>query len=115
MFNDNGQGIKGDLAATVKSILLDPAAASCSQSNDLTFGMMREPFVRYVHLSKALNLQSSSGKHRNTMESVYKDVEQKPMNSPSVFNFFQQFYQPIGPLKDEQLYAPEFQITNSQT
>ena len=49
------------------------------------------------------------------MESVYNYVEQKPMNSPSVFNFFQQFYQPIGPLEDEQLYAPEFQITNSQT
>ncbi len=115
VFNDNGQGIKGDLAATIKAILLDPAALSCSQSEDVTFGMMREPFIRYVHLSKAFNLQTSSGKHRNTMESVYNYVEQKPMNSPSVFNFFQQFYQPIGPLEDEQLYAPEFQITNSQT
>ncbi|MBK8111547.1 MAG: hypothetical protein IPK46_15075 [Saprospiraceae bacterium] len=37
------------------------------------------------------------------------------MTSPSVFNFFQQEYQPIGPIEEADLVGPEFQITNAQT
>ena len=40
---------------------------------------------------------------------------QKPFTAPSVFNFFQPDYQPIGPVEEANLVAPEFQITNTRT
>jgi len=35
------------------------------------------------------------------------------MNSPTVFNFFLPDYQPLGPLTENNLVGPEFQITTS--
>ena len=49
------------------------------------------------------------------MDYVYDFTNQKPLASPSVFNFFQQDYQPIGPIEDAGKFAPVFQITDAQT
>ena len=115
IFNNNGQGEKGDLAAVVKAILLDDEALSCESAEVASFGMLREPFIRYIHMMRAFDLSTNSGKHRNAMNDVYEDIDQKPMASTSVFNFFQPDYQPIGDLEQAELVAPEFQITNSQS
>lgn len=115
IFNNNGQGEKGDLAAVVKAILLDDEALSCESAEVVSFGMLREPFIRYIHMMRAFDLSTNSGKHRNAMYYVYEDIDQKPLASPSVFNFFQPDYQPIGDLEQAELVAPEFQITNSQS
>ncbi|GLR17161.1 hypothetical protein GCM10007940_17760 [Portibacter lacus] len=114
-FNDNGQGVRGDMAAVVKAILLDPVAISCDSGEDDTFGMLREPFIRYFHINKAFNSSTISGQHKNVMYSIEERFNQKPLSSPSVFNFFQSDYQPIGPVEEKGLVAPEFQITDSQT
>ncbi|MBT8190194.1 MAG: DUF1800 domain-containing protein [Bacteroidia bacterium] len=115
IFNDNGNGVRGDLSSVIKAILLDPVARACSSGNDITFGMLREPFVRYMQLNKAFDISTLSGNHRNAMYYVQEFVKQKPNTSPSVFNFFQYDYQPIGPIEQLNLFAPEFQITNTQT
>ncbi|MDX1665925.1 MAG: DUF1800 family protein [Saprospiraceae bacterium] len=114
-FNDNGQGIRGDMKAMVKAILLDPEARDCSLVSDPLAGMLREPLVRYTQLCRAFNAASASGEYRNKMDKLYEAVSQRPLASPSVFNFFQPEYQPIGPIAEAGLVAPEFQITNSQT
>jgi len=114
-FNDNGQGIRGDMAAVVKAILLDPVANNCESGDDATFGMLREPFIRYFHINKAFYASTLSGEHKNVMQTVENRLGQKPLSSPSVFNFFQADYQPIGPVEEQGLVAPEFQITDSQT
>ncbi len=114
-FNDNGQGVRGDMKAVIKAILLDPIANSCDSGNDIAFGMLREPFVRYFQINKAFNASTISGDFRNVMYSVGEFIGQKPLNSPSVFNFFQPDYQPLGPVEESDLVAPEFQITDSQT
>lgn len=114
-FNDNGEGVRGDMKAVVKAILLDPIAKSCDSGEDYTFGKLREPFVRYFQINKAFNASTTSGNYRNDMDYIYKYVEQKPLTSPSVFNFYQYDYQPIGPVEEADLFAPEFQITNAQT
>jgi|GEM_PF-5468932 len=49
------------------------------------------------------------------MDYIYRYVAQKPLTSPSVFNFFQADNQPLGPVEESDLVAPEFQITDSQT
>jgi hypothetical protein len=115
VFNDNGQGVRGDLKAVITAILLDPEAKSCSQMEDPVFGKLSEPFVRYFQINKAFNASTLSGNFRNNLSTIYGFVAQKPLASPSVFNFYQYDYQPLGPVTDNNLFAPEFQIANSQT
>jgi uncharacterized protein (DUF1800 family) len=115
VFINNGQGIRGDMKSILKAILLDPEAKSCNSGSEADFGALREPFIRYVQINKAFDAGTLSGNYRNDMDYVYRFVQQKPLTSPSVFNFFQQEYQPIGPLEQANLVAPEFQITNAQT
>ncbi|MEM9548023.1 MAG: DUF1800 family protein [Bacteroidota bacterium] len=114
-FNDNGEGVRGDMKAVIRAILLDPEAKACSSGNDPAFGKLREPFIRYFHINKAFNASTTSGDYRNDMDYIYRFVQQKPLTSPSVFNFYQYDYQPLGPIEEAGLFAPEFQITNAQT
>lgn len=112
-FNDNGEGVRGDMKAVIKAILLDPEARDTSFMNDPTHGMLREPFVRYVHLLRALDTQSTTGTYKNNGYYTNHVLKQYPMKSPSVFNFFLPNHQPLGPIGDAGLVAPEFQITTS--
>src|SRR5690606_14842733 len=93
VFSDNGQGVRGDLKAVIKAILLHPEATSCASADEIDFGSLREPFIRYMHINKAFNASSVSGKFRNEMANVYNFTGQRPLASPSVFNVFQSDYQ----------------------
>lgn len=115
VFVDDGAGQRGNLAAVVKAILLDPVAKACQSGDDPTFGGLREPFTRYMQINKAFHASTSSGVFRNDMSYVYNLTGQRPLTSPSVFNFYQQNYQPIGPVEDAGLVAPVFQITDAQS
>lgn len=114
-FNDNGQGVRGDMKAFIKAILMDEEARDCSLIEDPFSGMLREPMVRYTQLCRAFNAFSPAGTFRNDMDDFLSLTNQRPLASPSVFNFFQPDYQPIGPIDDADMFAPEFQITNSVT
>lgn len=115
VFNDNGSGVRGDLKEVVRAILLDPVALDCASGDDVTFGMLREPFIRYFQINKAFNASTNSGIYRNDMDAVSDYVEQVPLSAPSVFNFFQPDYQPLGEVTNLDLVAPEFQITDAKT
>ena len=106
---------RGDMQALIKAILLDDEARSCDMSEDVNHGKLREPFIRYLQLAKAFDFDSPSGNLRNALSNVFFFVQQKQFSSPSVFNFFQSDYQPIGAIEDSNKVAPEFQITNTQT
>jgi len=106
---------RGDLKAVIKAILLDEEARSCLADNDTDYGMLREPFVRYVQLGKAFDNQTPNGQFRNALETVNSTIGQSPLTSPSVFNFFQSDYAPIGSIEQADRVAPEFQITSSQS
>ncbi|MEY3366856.1 MAG: hypothetical protein RI973_11 [Bacteroidota bacterium] len=113
VFNNNGQGVRGDMKAVIRAILLDEEARDCGYIDSPYRGMLREPMVRYTHVSRAFNAFSQKGIFRNAMEEFYLDLFQRPLASPSVFNFFLPDYQPIGPIDSAGLVAPEFQITNA--
>ncbi len=115
VFVNNGNGIRGDLGAVVKAILLDPEARVPGYQRERFAGKLKEPFVRYNNLVNALNLSSSVGIFRNRMSEVYDQMEQRPLNSPSVFNFYQPDYVPDGPLRVSGKFGPEFQLLNSIT
>lgn len=116
VFQDNGQGVRGDLGAVVKAILLDEEALSCDNGQDANYGGLKEPFIRYVQILKGLDVYTDSGNtFRNSMSTIYDRVQQRPLASPSVFNFFQSDYQPIGPVEDAGKVAPVFQMTDAQS
>ena len=114
-FDDNGSGVRGDMKAVIRAILLDPEARDCQAVTDEQFGKLREPFIRYVQLNNAFDLSTNSGNYRNAMYHVDESLDQLVFYSPSVFNFFQPDHQPIGDIADADLVAPEFQLVNSQT
>ncbi|MFY7888804.1 MAG: DUF1800 domain-containing protein [Spirosomataceae bacterium] len=116
IFNNNGSGVRGDLKAVIKAIFLDPEARDILTANsNAYFGMLREPFIRYMNLLKGVNLTANGGVFRNTMGRVYNNMEQRPLNSNTVFNFFIPDYSPDGDLKNAGKFAPEFQLLSAQT
>ena len=114
-FNDNGNGIKGDMKTIIKAILLDSEARSCDAMLEPSHGKMREPILRYTHFAKAMDLTSSSGHYWEEGGDLMEATGQHPMHSPHVFNFFSPDYTPSGPLEEAGLVAPEFQLHNSVT
>ena len=115
VFADNGQGVRGDLTAVLKAILLDNEAKDCAFADVGTYGSLKEPFLRYMQINKAFHATTLSGNYRNDMRTVLEYVDQRPLSSQTVFNFYQRDYQPIGPIEDENLVAPVFQITDGQS
>ncbi len=114
-FNNNGQGERGDMSAVVKAILLDPEARECTWINDPQQGKLREPMMRYFHFCRAMDKNSPYGVYWNIGYDFWRKTGQLPLASPSVFNFFLPDYQPVGPIADQDLFGPEFQIHNSLT
>jgi uncharacterized protein (DUF1800 family) len=106
-FNDNGEGVRGDLKAVVRAILLDYDARGPA-SIDQGAGHLREPVVRVTNLLRAFNASTSTGTFSVPL-AMYMFGEE-PMNSPSVFNFFSPDYQVPGPIAQLGLKSPEFQI-----
>lgn len=115
VFADNGNGQRGDLGAVVKAILMDPEARTCAALEEETFGKLREPFTRYTHFTKAIEMEQFYGRYWNVSYGFYQATHQMPLASRTVFNFFLPDFQPIGPIADNGLVAPEFQIHNSRT
>ena len=110
-FADNGQGVRGDMKAVIKAILLDTEARDPAMMANPTFGKLREPFLRCVNLAHAFNASAQAGYY--ALDAFYLDHVEEPMRSPSVFNFYQPSYSPPGMLNEAGLFAPEFQIINA--
>lgn len=112
-FNDNGSGVRGDMRAVIRAILLDYEARSTDVILNQGYGKMREPVVRFAHLMRAFNYSCPCGKFPiYWMDSPEWAIGQNPLRAPTVFNFFEPNYSPPGPVAAAGLYAPEFQITN---
>ncbi len=115
VFNDNGQGVRGDLKAVIKAILLDDEARTCDWIDDETNGKLREPLLRYTQFARAVDKDQAYGHYWNIGYGYWENTGQMVLSSPSVFNFFLPYFQPNGPLAEKGLLAPEFQIHNSKT
>jgi uncharacterized protein (DUF1800 family) len=113
VFNDNGAGVRGDLKAVVRAILLDAEARQPVSADGPAFGHVKEPMFRLTHLLRAFNASSASGIFK--MWGVKERMGQAAFRSPTVFNFFPPSYAPPGPIAAAQLVAPEFEITSQTT
>jgi uncharacterized protein (DUF1800 family) len=109
VFNNNGQGVRGDLFAVAKAILTDPEALNGAETAKL-----REPLLRLTHLWRAFNAVDSNGKisEPRIVNGTLGTFGESVLESPTVFNFFRPDFQRAGPLTNAGLVVPEFQITN---
>lgn len=108
VFNNNGSGVRGDLSAVIRAILLDTEVRRPSNA-PLHAGKLREPLLRVTQLWRALDARSNDGRIREGWAEHYG--AQAALRSPTVFNFYLPNYQLPGEIATAGLYSPEFQIT----
>ncbi len=112
-FNNNGSGVRGDMQAVVRTLLMDPEARDPAMMDLPGWGRLREPFLRVVNMARAFNAASTSGFY--PLDQFATDHLEDPMNAPSVFNFYLPAYSPSPTFTALGLVAPEFQIINAST
>ena len=112
-FDDNGDGVRGDMAAVVRAILTDTEARNGHLSAPDTFGKIKEPLLRLTQLWRAFDVEAgpdADGVYRpkaRAIDQIEDVLGQAPMRSPSVFNFYQPDHR-AEPGSD--IVAPEAQI-----
>lgn len=117
VFNNDGNGSKGNLQAVVKAILLDDEARNSSNISNPQFGKVREPMLRFLGWARAYNATSSTNLWNigSTVDPATR-LGQSPTRSPTVFNFFRPGYVPPNTsIAQANMVAPEFQITNESS
>lgn len=98
----------------IKAILLDPEARIARTSDQYLFGKLREPLVRYMNYLRAFPLSANrNGDYFLEIECLDANLGQLPLEAPSVFNFFRPDYQAQGPITQQYLFSPEFQLMSS--
>ncbi len=114
VFENNGSGVRGDLRAVVRAILLDVEARSDAIAGAPSYGKLREPIMRLTGWARAFGATSPSGAWAiGNTSSTANRLGQSPGRSPSVFNFFRPGYTPPNTaIASANLLAPEFQITS---
>ena len=115
-FNNNGQGVRGDMKAVIRAVLLDEEARGDNARKQPSFGRIREPVLRFTHLMRALEASSRTGYWGIGRTDVPGNLNQTAMRAPSVFNFYRPGYSPAGtPVARAGLVAPEMQITQESS
>ena len=113
VFADNGSGVRGDLSAVVRAILLDYEARSSDVSSTIGAGKLKEPLLRLSALLRAFNGAADNGRYAIT--SADSAFDQSALHATTVFNFFTPDYVASGDLAAAGLFAPEYQILNGGT
>ena len=116
-FADNGSGVRGDMKAVLKAILLDTEARSDAALTSTTAGKLREPVMRLTAWARMFNVNSASNAWAiGDTSSQSTRLGQSMGRSATVFNFFRPGYEPPSTaIASAGLVAPEFQITNEQS
>lgn len=115
VFNDNGKGVRGDMKAVIKAILLYDEDSSSN-----TFGKLKEPLLFVSSLFRAFNAKNSENILYQGDDAVYKyssfnfngtgyTNQEGALESLTVFNYFTPDDAPYK-LKKDGLVAPEFEL-----
>ncbi len=119
VFRNNGLGVRGDLRAVVRAILLDPEARG-NVKTDPNYGHLREPAVYLTSLLRPFSPTANNnisipgtcnGVSDGALNVVTQPLDQDVWNPPTVFNYYSMDY--IIP--NTPLAGPEFQIFSTGT
>ena len=124
VFVDNGSGVRGDLAAVVKAILLDEEARSASDMFADNSGRLKGPMLRLTNLCRIFEVGIDTPEI-NTLAGIQawnprlgvlqEDFKQAPHTYPSVFNFYRPEFSRPGEILEGGLVSPEFEILDSSS
>lgn len=113
-FNDNGQGVRGDMKAVIRTILLHPEARG-DVKTDPNFGKLREPILFTTNFARHFGVRSADGSTISdgffTGRSEFNGMAQVPFRSPTVFNY----YPPDYTVPGVGILGPEFAIMTTGT
>ncbi len=105
-------GVYGDMGAAVAAIVLDREARSVLLEADPSFGVIREPLLRVIHVLRAMNYQGNDAREL-IMPSLSAQVGMEAFGSPSVFGFYLPLNRPDGFLNNRGMVSPEAQIATT--
>jgi len=114
-FANNGSGVRGDMKAVIRAVLMDAEARDVAQTRTQTAGRLREPVQMLAQYFRTFTTPPSDGRYDFNvwwMEAVF---QQRPMSSPSVFNFYSPGFLPPGEMSQAGVAGPEFQILHEGT
>lgn len=108
-----GEGVRGDLKATLAAILLDEQFFNSEEKSNKD-GKVREPVLRFIHWARAFDVGNVFAENEWALlfhARSNQGLGQQPFQSPSVFNFYRPgFIAPQTFSGNEGLTAPELQI-----
>ncbi len=110
-----------DLGDVIKAILTHSEARNPPPLNTGdTYGKLREPVLRLTAMWRAFNAKAPAADSFGEIKMIgtanfQGSFGENPLESPTVFNFFSPDFQQPGTFSDNNLYSPEFQITNAST
>ena len=113
VFNNDGTGIRGNLAAVVKAILLDPEARGAAPL-DAAYGHLKEPVLMATQLLRAFDARSASGLALSDgyINPQTQNMGQDLWHPPTVFSYFPADFEVPGV---PGVAGPEFGILNATT
>ncbi|RZA19463.1 MAG: DUF1800 family protein, partial [Proteobacteria bacterium] len=103
-FNDNGQGVRGDMKAVFRQIFLDPEARDMTLAAADGYGKAIEFYFQRIKLNRFLGAANAYGIDRGPDDGYTGG--QSPMQAPSVFYYFSPEWVPQG----EDRVMPELQM-----
>lgn len=142
VFDNNGSGVRGDMKAVLRAILMDDEARSCDAILNPDHGKLTEPILRLTRMARAMpyvgllshfevevDNWSYDGIEYNQVYEVITDdlthwnsgfeyirqLRQFPLGAPTVFNFYLPDHSPVGEMADRGLVGPEYKIHDSST
>jgi uncharacterized protein (DUF1800 family) len=110
---NNTNGVRGDMKGVIRAILMDPEARDIAQAQTASAGKLREPVIRLAQYLRVFTTPPADSSRRYDLNPYWmNDVFlQRPLSSPSVFNFYRPDYVPPGgDMAASGLAGPEFQI-----
>lgn len=120
-FNNNGYGVRGDMKAVIRTVLLDPEARG-SRKTDPTYGKLREPLQYMTNFLRTFNVRAGrngttappaacQNRSDGVFDWVMREMGQDVWGPPTVFNYFSPDY--VVPGTD--ILGPEFALANTGT
>ena len=121
-FNNNGSGVRGDMKAVVRAVLLDPEARG-SRKSDPAYGKLREPVQHLTNILRMFNVRA--GRYSNdvpatppascqdrsdgTFAWLLQDTGQDAWYPPNVFSYYSPFAVVPGTISP----GPEFALSHT--
>ncbi len=114
-FSNNGAGVRGDMKAVIRAILLDPEARGDIKT-DPNYGKLREPVQFVTNILRRFDPLSANRSQQSdgVINGVTSGMGQNVLNPPSVFNYYSPDYV-VSVVPGTDVPGPEFGLLNTGT